>query len=114
MQLYLFNNKPFCILIVRVTDEEEYSYIQDNFDSIHEILYTDNMITDTDILVFSLIKEYNKKIENFIQSDVDFDNNIIIDVLEHTNCNVMYECYTDIIKKKECNLNMGFLIEKYL
>jgi len=41
MQLYLFNNikiKPYVILIVRVLDEQEYEYIQNNFTNIFEIL----------------------------------------------------------------------------
>jgi hypothetical protein len=70
MQLYLFNNikiKPYVILIVRVLDEQEYEYIQNNFTNIFEILIEDDIADIDDLLVFSLIKEFNKKIENFIQ-----------------------------------------------
>ncbi len=124
MQLYLFNNKkikPYVILIVRVVDEEEYNYIKNNFTNIFDILINDDIIEMTDLLVFSLIKEYNKKIENFIQplSNINedkidnFNNNIIIDVLTNTNCNIVYECYSNTIKKKLCSINMEFLVEKY-
>lgn len=125
MQLYLFNNikiKPYVILIVRVIDEEEYIYMQNNFTNIFDILLDDDAIDNDDLLVFSLIKEYNKKIENFIQpftnineNKIDsFNNEIIINILKNTNCNIMYECYSNTIKKKLCNINMEFLIEKYL
>jgi hypothetical protein len=125
MQLYLFNNKnikPYVILIVRVTDEDEYIYIQNNFTNIFDILINDDVVDNTDLLVFSLIKEYNKKIENFIQpfknlnqDDIDlFNNDIIIEVLKNANCNIVYECYSNTLKKKLCNMNMEFLIEKYL
>jgi hypothetical protein len=124
MQLYLFNNikiKPYVILIVRVLDEQEYEYIQNNFTNIFEILIEDDIAVIDDLLVFSLIKEFNKKIENFIQpfskKNEDkieiFDNSIIIDVLKNINCNISYECYSNTIKKKFCNINMEFLIEKY-
>ncbi len=125
MQLYLFNNikiKPYVILIIRVLDEEEYVYIQNNFENIFEILLEDDVIDNDDLLVFSLIKEYNKKIENFIkhynktnEHMIDnFNNQIICTILEKTNCNIMYECFSNTLKKKFCNINMGFLIEKYL
>ena len=46
MQLYLFNNikiKPYVILIVKVLDEKEYEYIQNNFTNIFEILIGDGI-----------------------------------------------------------------------
>jgi len=123
MQLYLYNNiKPYVILIVRVLDEDEYEYIQKNMINISQILIEDYIVDDTDLLIFSLIKEYNKKIENVIQSYSPnnenkintFNNNIIINILQNCNCNIIYECTADILKKTFCNLNMNSLIEKYL
>jgi len=125
MQLYLFNNiniKPYVILIVRVLDEDEYTYIQENMINIGQILIEDDIADEDDLLIFSLIKEYSKKIENFIQpfspnseNNIDsFNNNIIINILKNFNCNIVYECTNVTLKKSFCNLNMDFLIEKYL
>lgn len=124
MQLYLYNNikiKPYVILIIRVTDLSEYEFIQNNMVNITEILLNDDTIDYDDLLIFSLIKEYSKNIENFIQplssknenKIDDFNNNIIINIIKNTNCSVIYECVGNILKKKLCNLNMGFLIDKY-
>ena len=125
MQLYLFDTndcKPYIIFIVRVLDENELNYIKNNMTSIFELLIEDNMATNDDLLVFSLIKEYNKKIENIIvpfsdknynKAD-DFNNNIIIKILRTNNCNFYYDCNDDILLKKKCNYNMEFLSDKYL
>ena len=46
MQLYLYNNiniKPYVILIVRVLDEDEYTYIQENMINIGQILIEDDI-----------------------------------------------------------------------
>ena len=43
-----------------------------------------------------------------------FSNNIIINILENSNCNIIYNLEGNTIKKQLCNDNMSFLIEKYL
>ena len=124
MQLYLFNNikiKPFIILIVRVLDDDELEYINENMIDIFQLLIDDNIATKDDLLVFSLIKEHTKKIHNkilpFSEKNVDlidtFTNNIIINELRQNNCYTFYECYDDKLLKKSCNLNMNFLINIY-
>jgi hypothetical protein len=125
MYLYLFNKvkiKPYVILIVRVVDEKEYSFITENITSLSEILLDDEVIDKTDLLILSLIKEYTKKIENLIQPFIDnyedkiesFSNDIIIDILKNSNCNIIYSLEGTIIKKQLCNNNMDFLVDKYL
>jgi hypothetical protein len=125
MYLYLFNKikiKPYVILIVRVVDEKEYSFITENVTSLSEILLDDEVIDKNDLLILSLIKEYTKKIENLIQPFIDtyedeiesFSNDIIIDILKNSNCNVIYSLQGTIIKKQLCNNNMEFLVNKYV
>jgi hypothetical protein len=125
MYLYLFNKikiKPYVILIVRVVDEKEYSFITENVTSLSEILLDDEVIDKNDLLILSLIKEYTKKIENLIQPFVDtyedeiesFSNDIIIDILKNSNCNIIYSLEGTIIRKQLCNNNMDFLVDKYL
>jgi hypothetical protein len=65
MYLYLFNQikiKPYVILIIRIVDEKEYSFIIENITNLSEILLDDEVIDKNDLLILSLIKEYNKKI----------------------------------------------------
>jgi hypothetical protein len=125
MYLYLFNKikiKPYVLLVVIVVDEKEYSFILDNITNIAYILLDDDVIDKTDLLIISLIKEYTKKIQNLIQPFLDmhedkiesFSNNIIINILENSNCNIIYNLEGNTIKKQLCNDNMSFLIEKYL
>ena len=125
MYLYLFNKikiKPYVILIVRVVDEKEYSFITENITNLSEILLDDEVINKSDILIISLIKEYTKKIENLIQPFSDeyedkiesFSNCIIINLLKNSNCNIIYSLEGNIIKKQLCNNNMEFLVDKYL
>lgn len=125
MYLYLFNKikiKPYVILIVRVLDEEEYYFIIKNITSLSEILLDDEVIDKSDLLILSLIKEYTKKIENLIQpfSNIyedkieSFSNDIIINILKNSNCNIIYNLEGNTIKKQLCNNNMEFLIEKYI
>jgi hypothetical protein len=125
MYLYLFNKikiKPYVILIVRVVDEKEYSFITENVTSLSEILLDDEVIDKNDLLILSLIKEYTKKIENLIQPFIDtyedeiesFSNDIIIDILKNSNCNIIYSLEGNIIRKQLCNNNMDFLVDKYL
>jgi hypothetical protein len=125
MYLYLFNKikiKPYVILIVRVVDEKEYSFITENITNLLEILLDDEVINKSDLLILSLIKEYIKKIENLIQPFSDeyedkiesFSNNIIINILKNSNCNIIYSLEDNTIKKQLCNNNMEFLVDKYL
>jgi hypothetical protein len=125
MYLYLFNKvkiKPYVILIVRVVDEKEYSFITENITNLSEILLDDEVIDKSDLLILSLIKEYTKKIENLIQPFTNtyedkiesFSNDIIIDILKNSNCNIIYSLEGTIIKKQLCNNNMEFLVDKYL
>lgn len=125
MYLYLFNKvkiKPYIILIVRVMDEKEYSFITENITSLSEILLDDEVIDKNDLLILSLIKEYTKKIENLIQPFTNthedtiksFSNDIIINILKNSNCNIIYKLEGTTIKKQLCNNNMEFLVDKYL
>jgi hypothetical protein len=125
MQLYFFNSddyKPYIIFIVRVLDSDELDYIKDNLINIFELLIEDKLATKEDLLIFSLIKEYNKKIENIIlpfsEKNYDkadyFNNDIIIKILRTENCMFFYDCSGDILLKKKCNLNLNFLVDKYL
>jgi len=109
MYLYLFNKvkiKPYVILIVRVVDEKEYSFITENITNLSEILLDDEVIDKSDLLILSLIKEYTKKIENLIQPFTNtyedkiesFSNDIIIDILKNSNCNIIYSLEGTTIK----------------
>jgi len=124
MYLYLFNNikvKPYVILIVKIIDEKEYIFIIKNIQNIINILLNDDVIDNTDIIIISLIIEYTKKIKNLIHSFLNicqnkiqlFSNDIIINILQYSNCNIIYNLKNIIIKKELCNINMNFLIIKY-
>lgn len=129
MYLYYFNPSfinPIKILIVRIINDNEYNYLVENTTEIFQLLIDDNLANQDDILVFSLIKEHIYKIENIIlpfsnanlnyvdqYDDHNKLNNLIIEILNNTNCLIFFDLENDELKKNIINYNLSFLIDKY-
>jgi len=131
MYIYLFKNlefKPINILIVRIIDKFEYEYFLDNITDIVQLLIDSEYLEKDDVIIYSLVNEYEYKIKNIIlpftnkNSDIINDigdnpdkiNNVIMHVLKNTNCNVFLELIGDKLILKNVDYNMSFLIEKYI
>ena len=133
MQLFYYNNKfikPIIFIIIKITSNDEEFLLKENTETIFKILIDNNFATDSDILIFNLIKEHEEKIINWIlpctKSNIDIVNtiendNIINTIIYQTIIN--YPCQNilelnmddDIlnIHIKNCNLNLGFLGSLY-
>ena len=131
MYIYLFKNlefKPINFLIVRIIDKFEYDYFLDNIIDIVQLLIDSNYLEKDDVIIYSLINEYEYKIKNIIlpftdkNKDIVNDigdqpdkiNNVIMHVLKNTNCNIFLELIGDKLILNEVDYNMDFLIAKYI
>jgi hypothetical protein len=131
MYIYLFKNlnfKPINILIVRIIDKFEYEYLLDNITDIIQLLIDSEYLEKDDVIIYSLINEYEYKIKNIILPFTDKNkeiindigdkpdkiNNVIMHVLKNTNCNVFLELIGDKLILKNVDYDMSFLIEKYI
>ena len=130
MYLYYFNPSfidPIKILIVRIISDYEYNYLVENTTEIFQLLIDDNLANQDDILVFSLIKEHSYKIENIIlpfsEANLNYVdkyddhhklNNLIIDILNKTNCFIFFDLENNELKKNIINYDLSFLINKYI
>ena len=131
MYIYLFKNldfKPINILIVRITDKFEYEYFLDNITDIIQLLIDSIYLDKDDVVIYSLINEYEYKIKNIIlpftdkNKDIINDigdnpdkiNNVIMHVLRNTKCNIFLELIGDKLILNNVDYDMSFLIEKYI
>lgn len=131
MYIYLFKNldfKPINILIVRITDKFEYEYFLDNITDIIQLLIDSIYLEKDDVVIYSLINEYEYKIKNIIlpftdkNKDIINDigdnpdkiNNVIMHVLRNTKCNIFLELIGDKLILNNVDYDMSFLIEKYI
>ena len=131
MYIYLFKNldfKPINILIVRITDKFEYEYFLDNITDIIQLLIDSIYLEKDDVVIYSLINEYEYKIKNIIlpftdkNKDIINDigdnpdkiNNVIMHVLRNTKCNIFLELIGDKLILNTVDYDMSFLIEKYI
>ena len=131
MYIYLFKNldfKPINILIVRITDKFEYEYFLDNITDIIQLLIDSMYLEKDDVVIYSLINEYEYKIKNIIlpftdkNKDIINDigdnpdkiNSVIMHVLRNTKCNIFLELIGDKLILNNVDYDMSFLIDKYI
>jgi hypothetical protein len=131
MYIYLFKNldfKPINILIVRIMDKFEYEYLLDNITDIIQLLIDSEYLEKDDVIIYSLINEYEYKIKNIILpftnknneiiNDIGDDpnkiNNVIMHILTTTKCNIFLELIGDKLILNNVEYDMSFLIEKYI
>jgi hypothetical protein len=131
MYIYLFNNTnftPINFIIVRIINKFEYDLFFDIMTDITQLLIDNQYIHFDDINVFSLINEFQLKIQNIIlpfsaknkniMDDMDDEptkiNTTIIYILQNYNCKIFLELKEDNLIVNNVDYNMNFLIDKYL
>ena len=130
MYLYFFNDdnyEPYKIFIIRINSNDEYEELINNTVEIFQSLIDNEMATKDNIMIFSLIKEYTKSIENIIlpfshknisyadkcEDDQYYLNNLNKNILQNYNCNICFEFKDNILEKDFINQNLYFLLDKY-
>jgi hypothetical protein len=103
IDLFYFNHSvinPIVFVICKIFSLEDEKIIEQYSTSLFQILIENNMAKDTDIFIFSIIKEHDRKMINWIlpskksnkivlqkiESNNTLLNTIISETLKNTNC----------------------------
>jgi len=135
MDLFYYNKKftkPFIFFITKISHNNEEILLQENTENIFKILIDNKLSTDSDILIFNIIKEHESKIINWIlpsiksdqkivkkiENNKDFVNTIVTETIKNSTCDTIISLSDDNkeslnIHIRDCNINLGFLSEIY-
>ena len=135
LDLFYFNKKftkPFIFLITKISHSKEELMLQENTENIFKILIDNKLSTDSDILIFNIIKEHESKIINWILPSIKSDkkivkkiennrelvNTIVTETIKNSTCETIISLSDDNqdslnIHIRDCNINLGFLTEIY-
>lgn len=112
MNLFFFkSNKfyPLLFIIAKLSSNEEFEYLEKYTNDIFQILINKKEATEENILIFSIIKDYNKSTINLILpaiksnvtlsercfNDTKFVNSIIIEILKKMETEFYFELNND-------------------
>jgi hypothetical protein len=129
LDLYYFNlkeTKPITFIITRLSNQTDEQIIEEHANFLFQSLIENNLIEDSDILVFNLIKEYEGKIINWILpseksnknilkgiENKDVLNTIITNTIKNSNCNTIISLSKNELKIKDCHIDLGMFTEIY-
>ena len=135
IELFYYNKKflkPFIFFITKITNSNEELILQENTENIFKILIDNNLSSDSNILIFNIIKEHeskiinwilpsiksNKDIVNKIENNRELVNTIVTETIKNSNCETVISLSIDKenntnIHVRDCNINLGFLTEIY-
>jgi hypothetical protein len=130
MELFYYNKnitKPIIFILVKILSNEDEIFLEEHTETIFKILIDNNLATESDILIFNLIKEYEEKIINWIlpstksnleivkkiETNTLLVNNIICQTIINSSCSNLLELNMNTeslkITIKECDINLSFL-----
>jgi hypothetical protein len=130
MELFYYNKnitKPIIFILVKILSNEDEIFLEEHTETIFKILIDNNLATESDILIFNLIKEYEEKIINWIlpstksnleivkkiETNTHLVNNIICQTIINSSCSNLLELNMNTeslkITIKECDINLSFL-----
>jgi hypothetical protein len=135
IDLFYYNKKftkPFIFFITKIVNANEELLLQENTENIFKILIDNNLSSDSNILIFNIIKEHESKIINWIlpsiksnqeivkkiENNKELVNKIVTETIKNSNCDTILSLSIDKDKSinihvRDCNINLGFLSEIY-
>ena len=135
IDLFYYNKKftkPFIFFITKIVNANEELLLQENTENIFKILIDNNLSSDSNILIFNIIKEHESKIINWILPSIksnqeivkkieinkELVNKIVTETIKNSNCDTILSLSIDKdkyinIHVRDCNINLGFLSEIY-
>lgn len=135
IDLFYYNKKftkPFIFFITKIVNANEELLLQENTENIFKILIDNNLTSDSNILIFNIIKEHESKIINWIlpsiksnqqivkkiENNKELVNKIVTETIKNSNCDTIISLSinkdkTINIHVRDCNINLGFLSEIY-
>jgi len=131
MKLYYFNPKqfkPILIIVAKLDNEESMEKLEAYTNEIFQILIDEQEADETNIIVFSVIKDHEKSTINLIlpsiksnmnlvtklEDDTQLVNKIIVQTLMKSNTKLYFELREDRILIHSDNLNLEQLTKYYL
>lgn len=130
MKFFFYKPKkfsPLLIIIVKILTNNEFKKIEEISSDIFQILIDNNDANEENILVFSIIKDYNKTTTNLILpstksnqtlsnrclDDTNFMNRIVIETLKNSDTEYYLELTETKIYMHMINLNLMMLANFY-
>ncbi len=123
---YKYN--PIIILISMVMSVDEFKYLEDSTDELCYYLFNNNYADTTNIILLSVIKQYDKTISSLIIPSihtnqdiieycdyVQFTNNIIVDTIKNSN-SIFYQdidMMTNKMKIYDKSINLSHFASYY-
>ena len=130
LDLYYFNHKktkPIVFFIVKVFNVKEEKFLEENTNFLFQTLIENNYASSDSIVIFNVLKKHTNTIINWIlpsktsnsnilkqiEKDNNIINSIIIEILNHNNCEIQFSFSENELKIQSCKINLDFLIEYY-
>ena len=135
IDLFYYNKKftkPFVFLITKISNAKDEIILQENTENIFKILIDNNFSSESDILIFNIIKEHESKIINWIlpsiksneilvkkiENNRELVNTIVTETIKNSTCETIISLSNENkdslnIHIRDCNINLGFLTEIY-
>jgi len=131
LHLFYFNKKfikPIVLIVVKVFGEEDLQFLEDNTDTIFQVLLENNLAEESDILIFDVNKQYILKNLKWIlpstKSDLEFVKKLekkpffIDELVNQTIKNSSCETHIMMMKEennlrfqiKDCDFNLDFFL----
>lgn len=113
MKLFFYKSNifdPLLLIICKISLSEEYDKIVQLSDEIFHILIDNEYATDKNILVFSIIKDYEKSTINLILPSVS-SNQILVDKC-HLDSTFMNMIVVEILRKSDTEFYFEILENK--
>jgi subtilase family serine protease len=131
MKLFYFKTnqfKPILIIVAKLDNEELMGKLEAYTHEIFQILMDEKEADETNIIVFSVIKDHDKSTINLIlpsiksninlvtklENDTQLVNKIIVQTLMKSNTELYFELKEDRILIHSDKLNLGDLTKFYL
>ena len=131
MKLFYFKPnqfKPILIIVAKLDNEESVEKLEAYTHEIFQILMDEKEADETNIIVFSVIKDHEKSTMNLIlpstksnmnlvaklENDTQLVNKIIVQTLMKSNTELYFEFKEDRILIHNQKLNLGQLTKYYL
>jgi len=115
MNFYIFKNNeyyPFVLILVESNNEKEEKNALEKCEFIYKILFDNKIISLEIILVFLILKNFNKKKLMFYQEGIESNNDILKLINEKSIEHLCFNIIKSFSSKYIINFNNKILIEE--
>lgn len=130
MKLFYYKPKqfsPIIFLITKISNKEEMKKLESRVNELFQILIEHGDATEENILIFSVIKDYNKSTENLIlpstksnqkltercHKETKFVNNLVVEILKKSDTEFYIELLPEKVLIHDIKLNLMTLSRFY-